>query len=186
MPTIAQSLAFPAGMVADHAWIEDVTNLINAAGASMNPTITTLTVTGAAAVDSLAATNGITAATVAATGAVSGALLGSTGFVSAPGSLNTTGKVLVDNNASATYTLAANKSVLRFTGTNVASLEITLPDGAAAIDGQSVEFSSEAAVGTLTWVSAGATFNGAPAAFVANTPFKLTYFHDITSWEITG
>lgn len=175
MGTIAQSLAFPAGMVADQAWIKNVTDLINSAGASMTPSVTTL-----------AASGGITAATVTASGAVSGALLGSTGFVSAPGTLNTTGKVIVNNNASATYTLVANKSILRFTGTNVSAVQITLPAADPSIDGQTIYFSSVAVVATLTWVSSGATFSGAPAAFAANTPFALTYFHATTSWERTA
>jgi hypothetical protein len=186
MGTIAQSLAFPAGMVADQAWVQDVTNLINAAGASMTPTVTTLTATGAIAGNSVAATLGVTAATVTATGAISGALLASTGLISSPGTLNTTGKVLINNNAAATYTVAANISIVRFTGTNAAAVEITLPAAAASIDGLTIQFSSQAGVATLTWVSTGATFNGAPAAFTANTPFALTYFHSTATWELTA
>lgn len=91
--------------------------------------------------------------------------------------------VVINNNAATAYVVPDNTGFVRFTGTQAAAIEFTLPSASADIDGLMITFSSVATSATLTWVSSGATFSGAPAAFAANTPFNLKYVHATTSWE---
>lgn len=93
-----------------------------------------------------------------------------------------TSTVVITNNVATTYTMPDDVGFVRFTGTNSAAIAFTLPAASVDIDGLELKFSSLAAVATLTWASVGATFDGAPTAFVANTPFALTYNHATTSW----
>ena len=98
------------------------------------------------------------------------------------------GKVVqVVNNGSATYTVPAGVSFVRFSGTNVTTLGLTLPAAAVAVHGQKVCISSTAAISvSLTWTSTGATFIGAPATLAANTPVVLMYFSGTSTWEIVS
>jgi len=92
------------------------------------------------------------------------------------------GKVVVPNNAAATYTVNELTPTVRFTGTQAAAVAFTLPVATAALDGLQVTISSAVALATATWISTGATFDGAPTALAANTPIQLTYHHPTTSW----
>jgi len=91
--------------------------------------------------------------------------------------------IVINNNAATAYTVPADTGLVRFTGTQAASIAFTLPAADVSIDGLKIAFSSVATVATLTWASTGATFSGAPATFAANTPFALQYSHATTSWE---
>ncbi len=90
-------------------------------------------------------------------------------------------KVIVNNGATTTYTVPAGASYVNIT-TSAASLATTLPAAAAAIDGLRVDINPSAAVATATWISAGATFVGAPTALVANTTVSFIYHHATTQW----
>lgn len=94
-----------------------------------------------------------------------------------------TGKEVVNNNAATAYTLAANTTYLGFTGTQAAALALTFPAAAAAINGLIITVMSETAIAAdVTWISAGATFLGAPAALAANTPVSFIYHHATATW----
>ena len=93
------------------------------------------------------------------------------------------GKVIVNNNAAATYTFGANQSYVGFTGTQVASLAFTFPAASASIDGLICIVYTQAAVGTSsTWSSVGATFVGAPATLVANSVTRFIYDNASLQW----
>ncbi len=91
------------------------------------------------------------------------------------------GKVFASNGATTTYTYPAATNYVYITTTAV-SLQTTLPAAAAAINGLVITLCPSASVATATWVSSGATFVGAPAALVANTPVRMIYHHATTQW----
>ena len=72
-----------------------------------------------------------------------------------------------------------------FTGTTGASFAITFPASNSSLDGIKYVVMSTAARATTTWISSGATFIGAPAALVANTPVCFQYNHSNTTWYIS-
>lgn len=116
-----------------------------------------------------------------AKGAYSARFVGSNGLLQVAEGLALTGKSIVNNGATATYTVAAKKNYAYLT-TTAASIAFTLPAGAAAIDGLLVTVVTDTAVAALTWASAGATFVGAPAASSANTPIRMIYDHASLKW----
>src|SRR6266436_4476458 len=94
-----------------------------------------------------------------------------------------TGKVVVNNNAVTPYVIPANTTYVGFTGTQLATLQFTFPAGGASIDGYKITIFTAAAVGTAaTWVSAGATFVGAPATLAANSVTAFIYDQGSTQW----
>jgi len=95
-----------------------------------------------------------------------------------------TSKTVTTTNSLTTATISTRYRY--FTGTAGASFAITLPAAAASIDGEVITIMSTAARATTTWISTGATFVGAPASLVANTPVKLQYHHATTQWFITA
>lgn len=113
--------------------------------------------------------------------AYSARILGSNGLFQVSEGLSWLSKVISANGATVTYTLAAKKNYAYIT-TSAASLAFTLPAGAAAIDGLLVTIVTDTSVATLTWASTGATFVGAPAASVANTPIRMIYDHASLKW----
>lgn len=93
------------------------------------------------------------------------------------------GKAVINNNASATYTVASGVNYVGFTGTQVASLAFTFPAASAAIDGLQVRIYTQAAVGTsATWASSGATFVGAPATLASGSVTRFIYHHATLQW----
>jgi hypothetical protein len=109
-----------------------------------------------------------------------------TGNVSASGSVTAveylmTGKVIAANGATTSYTVPDNTGYVYLT-TTAASLAVTLPAGSASIDGLEITIVPSATVATVTWVSTGASFVGAPAAFAANTRVSMIYNHATTAW----
>ena len=108
-------------------------------------------------------------------------LLGSNGLFQVAEGLALTGKTIVNNGATTTYTVAAKKNYVYMT-TTAASLAFTLPAAAATIDGLLVTVVTDTSVATLTWASTGATFVGAPAASTANTPIRMIYDHASLKW----
>lgn len=92
-----------------------------------------------------------------------------------------TAKNVVNNGATATYTLPTTADYHYIT-TSAASLTLTYPAAAAAIDGRVITVVTSAAVGTAGFSSTGATFVGAPAAFSANVPVTFKYHHATTQW----
>ena len=91
-------------------------------------------------------------------------------------------KEVVTTNALTAYTVV--KFTTFFTGTAGASFAITFPAGALAIDGVIYTVMSTVNRATTTWISAGATFVGAPTSLVADTPVRLQYHHASTQWFI--
>jgi hypothetical protein len=113
--------------------------------------------------------------------AYSARILGTNGLFQIAEGLALSGKSIVNNGATATYTVAAKKNYAYLT-TTAASIAFTLPAGAAAIDGLLVTVVTDTAVAALTWASAGATFVGAPTASSANTPIRMIYDHASLKW----
>lgn len=105
------------------------------------------------------------------------------GVCSAAGYYDTS-KIVDATAALTTATITAFNTY--FTGTAGASFAITLPSASAAIDGQKITIMSTDARAATTWISTGATFVGAPAALVANTPVVLHYHHATTQWFISA
>ena len=105
------------------------------------------------------------------------------GICSAGGYFNTS-KTVDATNGLTTATITAFNTY--FTGTAGASFALIIPAGSAAIDGQKLTIMSTAARAATTWASTGATFVGAPAALVANTPVVLHYHHATTQWFISA
>jgi hypothetical protein len=114
-------------------------------------------------------------------GAYSARFLGSSGLFQVAEGLANLSKSIVANGATVTYTVAAKKNYAYLTTTAVA-LAFTLPAAAAAIDGLLVTVVTDIGVATVTWISAGATFVGAPVASVANTPIRMIYDHATLKW----
>lgn len=90
-------------------------------------------------------------------------------------------KVFPNNGASATYTLPADTSYAYITSSS-ALLQVTLPAGSADIDGMLVTIVTSNSVGTLTWISSGVTFTGAPATSTANVPMRMIYDNSTKIW----
>jgi len=103
--------------------------------------------------------------------------------VSSGPDLNTSKEV--DSTASMTAK-TLTKQYTYMTGTAGASMALTLPSAASALDGQIMTVMSTAARASTTWASTGATFVGAPASLTANTPVKFQYHHATAQWFITA
>lgn len=116
-----------------------------------------------------------------AVGAFSAKITGSNGLFTAQEGYAEGGKVISANGSTVTYTVAAKKSYAYLTST-AASMAFTFPAAAAAIDGLKVTVCTDTTIATVTWASAGATFVGAPAATVANTPVRMIYDHATLKW----
>jgi hypothetical protein len=92
-------------------------------------------------------------------------------------------KAVVNNNASATYTVGSGVRYVAFTGTQVGTVAFTFPAGNAGIDGLPITIYTTAAVGTSsTWASSGTTFVGAPATLAAASVTRFVYHHATTQW----
>lgn len=94
-----------------------------------------------------------------------------------------TNKTIINNNAATPVTIGAGISYLAFTGTNLTTLTVNFPNGAAAIDGFviTVYFSATVSV-ALTFASTGATFVDAPATVAAKTTVRFIYDNASTQW----
>lgn len=115
--------------------------------------------------------------------AYSARIVGSNGMLQVREGLSLLGKTIINNGATTTYTVAAKTNYVYMT-TSAASMAFTLPAAAAAIDGLMITVVTNIAVATVTWASTGATFAGAPAASLANTPIRLIYDHATLIWYI--
>ena len=90
---------------------------------------------------------------------------------------------VVTTNALTSTTITSTNTY--FTGTTGASFAITFPESNSSLDGIKFVVMSTAARATATWISSGATFIGAPAALVANTPVCFQYNHSDLKWYIS-
>ena len=90
---------------------------------------------------------------------------------------------IVTTNALTSATISSVNTY--FTGTTGASFAITFPASNSSLDGIKFVVMSTAARATTTWISSGATFIGAPAALVANTPVCFQYNHSDLKWYIS-
>ena len=72
-----------------------------------------------------------------------------------------------------------------FTGTAGPSFAVTLPAASSNLDGVKYVIMSTVERVSTTWVSTGATFVGAPATLLANTPVCLQYSHANATWYIS-
>ena len=90
---------------------------------------------------------------------------------------------IVTTNALTSATISSVNTY--FTGTTGASFAITFPASNSSLDGIKFVVMSTAARVTTTWISSGATFIGAPAALVANTPVCFQYNHSDLKWYIS-
>ena len=90
---------------------------------------------------------------------------------------------IVTTNALTSATISSVNTY--FTGTTGASFAITFPESNSSLDGIKFVVMSTAARATTTWISSGATFIGAPAALVANTPVCFQYNHSDLKWYIS-
>jgi hypothetical protein len=124
-------------------------------------------------------TNGFTKAI----GAWCTKIVGASGLfmVGAGLSLSNLSKIITNIAAATTYTVPAGASYVNVT-TSGASIATTFPAAAAAIDGLMITVTPGASVATATWVSTGATFIGAPAAWTANVPIRMIYDHASLKW----
>jgi hypothetical protein len=87
------------------------------------------------------------------------------------------------SNGLTTHTVSAGANYL--TGTTGASLAITMPAAASAINGQKIVVMATATRVSTTWASAGATVVGAPSTLTADTPVCLHYHLATLSWYIS-
>ena len=94
---------------------------------------------------------------------------------------SSTAKTVFDNAATTTYTIATTSDYVYLT-TSAASLTVTYPAAAAAIDGREITLVISAGVATAAALSAGATFVAFPAAFLANIPYRFKYDHASLKW----
>jgi hypothetical protein len=92
-------------------------------------------------------------------------------------------KTVTATNALTAYAASTRYNYL--TGTAGASFAATLPPAAANIDGQVIGIMSSATRVSTTWVSAGATFVGAPGTLTAGVPVKFQYDQATLAWYIT-
>jgi hypothetical protein len=116
-----------------------------------------------------------------AIGAWAAKITGSNGLFNFASGYAWTGKVVAANGATITYTYPANTSYVYLT-TSAASMTVTLPAAAAAIDGSVLTITPSAAIATVAWSSAGGTVSALPTVFVANTPIRIIYHHATTTW----
>jgi len=99
------------------------------------------------------------------------------------GVLNVNASVVATNSLTSATITSTNTY---FTGTVAgASFAITFPASNSNLDGIKYTVMSTAARATTTWISSGATFIGAPAALVANTPVCFQYNHSDLKWYIS-
>ena len=90
-------------------------------------------------------------------------------------------KVVTNIVAATTYTIPAKCSYAYIT-TSGATLAVTYPAAAAAIDGLRVTLVMGTTNATTSALSTGATFVGFPASMTANVPFTCIYHHATTQW----
>ena len=99
------------------------------------------------------------------------------------GVLNVNASVVATNSATSDTITSTNTY---FTGTLAgASFAITFPAANSNLNGIKYTVMSTIARATTTWISTGATFVGAPAALVANTPVCFQYNHSDLKWYIS-
>ena len=98
------------------------------------------------------------------------------------GVLNVNPSVVATNSLTSTIITSTNTY---FTGTFGASFAITFPAANSNLNGIKYTVMSTVARATTTWISTGATFVGAPAALVANTPVCFQYNHSDLKWYIS-
>ena len=90
---------------------------------------------------------------------------------------------VVTTNALTSATISSTNTY--FTGTTGANFAITFPAANSNLNGIKYTVMSTIARPTTTWISTGATFVGAPAALVANTPVCFQYNHSDLKWYIS-
>jgi len=95
------------------------------------------------------------------------------------GSSAVQGQSKIANGSATSVTVSGQYSYIT---TSASSMATTFPAGSASIDGLQMIVVFSANVATATWVSSGATFVGAPASIVANTPYRFVYFNSATQW----
>lgn len=96
-----------------------------------------------------------------------------------------TSKVIDPTNGLTARTLSVRRTFL--SGTAGASLALTLPAASAEIEGMLISvIPVVAARSNVTWISAGATFSGAPTSLASNVGVTLQYHHALTRWFITN
>lgn len=93
-------------------------------------------------------------------------------------------KVIDQTNGLTARTLSARRTIL--SGTVGASLALTLPAASAANDGLLLSVMSTLNRGSVTWLSTGATFTGAPTSLAANVMLTFQYHHALTRWFISA
>ena len=94
-----------------------------------------------------------------------------------------TKNAVVNNNASAAYTVAKAVKYVAFTGTNVTTLTLNFSAAAATLDGMLVEVYTQAAVSVaVTFASTGATFVGAPATLGAGSVTRFRFNAASNQW----
>ena len=98
------------------------------------------------------------------------------------GVLNVNASVVATNGLTAATITSTNTY---FTGTTGASFALTLPAANSNLNGIKYTIMSTAARASTTFTSTGATFVGAPAALIANTPVCFQYNHSNTTWYIS-
>lgn len=98
------------------------------------------------------------------------------------GVLNVNASVVATNGLTAATITSTNTY---FTGTTGASFALTLPAANSNLNGIKYTIMSTAARASTTFASTGATFVGAPAALIANTPVCFQYNHSNTTWYIS-
>ncbi len=96
--------------------------------------------------------------------------------------LNQTPSVVASNALTAATLTNVNTY---FTGTAGPSFAVTLPAASSNLDGIKFVIMSTVERVSTTWISTGATFVGAPATLLANTPVCLQYSHANLKWYIS-
>lgn len=99
------------------------------------------------------------------------------------GIVNVNPSVVTTNSLTSTTITSTNTY---FTGTVAgASFAITFPAANSNLNGIKYTVMSTIARANTAWISTGATFVGAPAALVANTPVCFQYNHSDLKWYIS-
>ena len=93
-------------------------------------------------------------------------------------------KTLFNNGAATTYTVPAGQSYVYLT-TSAATLAVTFPAAAAAIDGLVLTFCTSATVASVTFASAGAVFANVLTSLTLNVPVRMIYNHATLTWYPT-
>ena len=104
-----------------------------------------------------------------------------TGLLQIAKGLSMLSKVFANNGSTTTYTVPSATSYVYLTTTAI-SMAFTLPAASATIDGLLITIVPSAAVATITWASAGATFVGALTSLAINAPARLVYDHASLKW----